>query len=60
MKLYELVEVENQHVLCKLVEFDDGKTVIQWQGEVKSIVVHDSLDAFKSISVNDNRELKMC
>jgi hypothetical protein len=46
-----------EHILCEVVEFDDGQVVAKWTGLIRSLVIHKNLDEFKQISLNDKREL---
>jgi hypothetical protein len=63
MNIYDLYEKGkydeqgNEHVLCDVIEFDDGQVIAKWRGIVRSLVIHKNLDEFKSISLNDRRTL---
>lgn len=44
--------------LANIVVFNNSdKAVVSWCGKIKSIVVYDSLEDFKKISLNSNRKL---
>jgi hypothetical protein len=63
MNIYDLYEKGkfdekgNQHILCEIIEFDDGQVVAKWRGSIRSLVIHKNINEFKQISLNDNREL---
>jgi hypothetical protein len=40
----------NEKRLAIVIEFDDGKTIVKWDGETSSIVIHESLENFMKIS----------
>ncbi len=56
MNFYSLVEKSGK-VLADVIEFEDGQVVVKWTGSIGSLVIHKSLNEFKQISLNDNREL---
>ncbi len=61
--LYEKGKLNDQgeeHILCEVVEFDDGQVVAKWTGKIRSLVIHLNLEAFKNISLNDSRSLWQC
>lgn len=43
--------------LATIIEFDNGAVVVQWDGEIASLVIHESLKNFYKVSVTGNREL---
>lgn len=53
MKYFVLYENTDMSLLGEGVEFSDGKVVFRWSGVVSSIVYHDSIKNFVSISCND-------
>ena len=55
MKIYELFQ--NETILCNVVEFPNKKVAVQWVSEINSIVIYDSIDDFKEISLSNDREL---
>ncbi len=58
MQYYQLyANINSQDILCHVIVFNDGQTIIKWCGKVKSLVVHQSLDEFKQISVTGERYL---
>jgi hypothetical protein len=63
MKNYDLYEKgkfdkeDRQHILCEIVEFDDGQVVAKWTGFIKSLVIHKDINDFKQISLNNDRVL---
>lgn len=48
---------ENYKVIAQGVEFGDGRVCMQWLGDVKSIVIHDSLDNLQKISCFPSTEI---
>ena len=63
MNIYHLYEKGKcnehgeEHILCEIIEFDDGQVVVKWAGKIRSLVIHRNLDEFKSISLSENREI---
>jgi len=55
MKIYELIQ--NETILCNVVEFPNKKVAVQWVSKINSIVIYDSIDDFKEISLSNDREL---
>jgi len=55
MKIYELIQ--NETLLCNVVEFPNKKVAVQWVSKINSIVIYDSIDDFKEISLSNDREL---
>ena len=49
---YYMLKDDNK-VFADVVVFDGGKTIVSWRGEISSIVIHDNLENFKKISVNN-------
>ena len=46
-----------ENTLAIVTVFDMTKTVVYWKGDVSSIVVHDSLENFKKVSLSGDRIL---
>jgi hypothetical protein len=63
MKNYDLCEKGKfdkqgrQHILCEVVEFDDGQVIAKWCGAIRSLVIHKTIEDFKQISLNNDRVL---
>jgi hypothetical protein len=58
MQYYQLYENnEEEKISAHVIVFDDGQTIVKWTGLIKSLVIHNNLDEFKSISVRDGRTL---
>jgi len=58
MQQFQLYEnKESDIIMAYVIVFDDGQTIVKWSGKVQSLVIHKSLDEFKSISVSGNRYL---
>ncbi len=55
MDIYRIYE--NEKTICQVVVFEDNKCVVYWFGEINSIVIHDNLENFRKISLNDNRKI---
>ena len=55
MKIFELIQ--NETILCNVVEFPNKKVAVQWVSEINSTVIYDSIDDFKEISLSNDREL---
>lgn len=50
-KCYDFIEIHrNDKMVAKGIIYDDGKCVIRWEGENRSIVIWDSLDDLKKVS----------
>lgn len=57
MQIFMLQDKIKNQILADVIEFDDGQLIVKWRGGVASLVIHKSLDEFKTISVNESREL---
>ena len=58
MEIYNLFETKQSNVsLAQVIVFDDSQTVVKWEGKIRSLVIHKSLDEFKSVSLNGERYL---
>lgn len=52
MEIYKLYKsFISETLLAEIIVFDDGQTIVKWQGKVASLTIHKNLDAFKEISV---------
>ncbi len=45
----------NDDVVCEVVRFSNGKTVLQWKGDVQSTVIHDKFENVKKLHVDGHQ-----
>jgi hypothetical protein len=53
-------DTENRQLICEIVEFSDNQVIAKWcLSSIRSLVIHSSLEDFKTISVNGTRNLNL-
>ena len=57
MEFYTLLNKKSQKQIADVIEFEDGQVVVKWIGKVNSIVIYQSLDEFKEVSLRPSRLL---
>lgn len=56
-RIIDSTGISGEGIVAEGCEFDDGTCVIKWRGNVRSLVIHKSIDDVRNIHCHNNNTL---